>query len=510
MLPAPFSLVSFRARTCRALRLSVPARAFSEVPLPSVPSLIDPNFSSEPHLIPHPKMTSLLGNVTPRKLAALAAACTLALSVNAQTTWIGNTSTDFNAAANWSSGVPTASLSSILTTAGSSGSSLSITADIQVGGGTAPSSNATLFNGDAFTLTGNTGTRLFTIGGQGLAFNTTNTITFDVARIRRNASNTFEFLGSSANVVINSAFSTNVTAAADTVTRVDFTGTGGNNNTITFNGDITKSFGTAGSGAGLLTISSVGTGNRVVFNNAANTGFTGAVSVGNNAILQLGDGGTKGTLSGVSSISLGNTISRFIINQSDTVTQGTDFASTISGSGGLTQAGSGNLILAAGNTYTGTTTVSAGTLSLGATNSLADTSNVILSGGTLATNSFADTVGTLSLLGNATIDFTSGGSFAFANSAAATWTGGMTLSLTSGFVSGSSLRFGLDATGLTGTQLGQISAAGFDSFSLNSSGFLVGAATIPEPSTYAALAGLGALGLAVLRRRRAAQNNLNR
>lgn len=33
---------------------------------------------------------------------------------------------------------------------------------------------------------------------------------------------------------------------------------------------------------------------------------------------------------------------------------------------------------------------------------------------------------------------------------------------------------------------------------------VVGAAAIPEPSTYAALAGLGALGLAVLRRRRAA------
>ena len=234
--------------------------------------------------------------------------------------------------------------------------------------------------------------------------------------------------------------------------------------------------------------------------------YTGTTTI-SGGTLQLGNGGTTGSLSASSPI-VNNAL--LALNRTDTVTQGTDFASAISGSGGLTQAGSGNLILAAGNTYTGATTVSAGTLSLGATNSLADTSNVILSGGTLATNSFADTVGTLSLLGNATIDFTSGGSFAFANSAAATWTGGMTLSLTSGFVSGSSLRFGLDATGLTGTQLGQISAAGFDSFSLNSSGFLVGAAAIPEPSTYAALAGLAALGLAVMRRRFAVQKNINR
>lgn len=170
----------------------------------------------------------------------------------------------------------------------------------------------------------------------------------------------------------------------------------------------------------------------------------------------------------------------------------------------LTKTGAGTQTLSGANTYTGSTTVAAGTLSLGASNSLADVSNIILSGGTLATNSFADTVGTLSLLGNSTIDFTGGGSFAFANSAAATWTGGMTLSLTSGFVSGSSLRFGADASGLGLGQLAQITGGGYDTFSLDSSGYLVGAAAIPEPSTYAAMAGLAALGCAFWRRRRAA------
>lgn len=293
-------------------------------------------------------------------LIQAAATAPLAFS---QTTWIGNTDTNINNAANWSAGVPTASLASIFSTVGSAGSSLSLTADLQFGGGTSPTSNAMLFSGAAFTLGGNTTSRMLTIGGQGLAINTGNTITLDVARIRRNASNTFEFLGSGGNLVINSDFSTNITGAADTTTRIDFTGTGGNNNTITFNGAIVNVFtGSAGTGLGNLILSSVGTGNKVVFNNLSNIGFTGSVSVGNNAQFHLGNGGTKGTLAGSTSISLGNSVSTFAINQTDTVTQGTDFGSSITGSGRVEQAGSGTTVLNSANTYTGGTFVTAGML----------------------------------------------------------------------------------------------------------------------------------------------------
>lgn len=307
-----------------------------------------------------PLMKTHTSRLLPLVLIQVAASFSM---VGAQTTWVGNTDTNLNNSANWTSGVPSATVASIFTTAGSSGSSLSLTADLQFGGGTAPASNAMLFDGAGFTIGGNTTSRMLTIGGQGLAINTGNTITLDVARIRRNASNTFEFLGSNGNLVVNSDFSTNITAAADTTTRVDFTGVAGNNNTITFNGAIVNVFtGSAGTGLGNLILSSVGTGNKVVFNNASNIGFTGSVSVGNNAQLHLGNGGTKGTLAGGTSISLGNSVSTLAINQSDTVTQGTEFASSITGSGRLEQAGSGTTILNAANTYSGGTFVTAGML----------------------------------------------------------------------------------------------------------------------------------------------------
>lgn len=299
----------------------------------------------------------------PRPILFLTLAAGLVATVAAQTTWIGNTDTNINNAANWSAGVPTGSVNSIFTTAGTSGTSLSLTADLQFVGGTAPTSNGLLFDGAGFTITGNSSTRQLTIGGQGLAINTSNTITLDVARVRRNASNTFEFLGSNGNLVINSDFSTNITTASDTLTRVDFTGVSGNNNTITFNGTIVNVFsGAAGAGLGNLAISSVGNGNKVVFNNASNGGFTGSVSVGNNAQLHLGNGGSNGTLSGTTSISLGNSVSTFTINQTDTVTQGTEFASSITGNGKLEQAGSGTTILNSDNSYSGGTFVTAGTL----------------------------------------------------------------------------------------------------------------------------------------------------
>ena len=61
---------------------------------------------------------------------------------------------------------------------------------------------------------------------------------------------------------------------------------------------------------------------------------------------------------------------RVTFNRSNAVTQGTDFSgAAISGSGGLTQAGSGTLTLNAANTFSGTTRAAAGTLLLA--NSLA-------------------------------------------------------------------------------------------------------------------------------------------
>ena len=125
----------------------------------------------------------------------------------------------------------------------------------------------------------------------------------------------------------------------------------------------TGSFIQAGSGTTTLT--------------AANS-YTGVTTI-SAGFLQLGNGGTTGSLSASSTITNNANLT---INRSNTVTQGTDFSSAaITGTGSFTQSGSGTTILTAANSYSGSTTVNAGNLSVNGT--LANTSNVNVLGGTL-------------------------------------------------------------------------------------------------------------------------------
>ncbi|MFC6876048.1 YDG domain-containing protein, partial [Flavobacterium myungsuense] len=68
----------------------------------------------------------------------------------------------------------------------------------------------------------------------------------------------------------------------------------------------------------------------------------------------------------------------------------------LAGTGGLTKSTSGTVILSASNTYTGLTTVSAGTLQYGIDNAIAADA-VTVSGGTLDMQTFSDTVGAVTL-----------------------------------------------------------------------------------------------------------------
>src|SRR5207302_647478 len=98
--------------------------------------------------------------------------------------------------------------------------------------------------------------------------------------------------------------------------------------------------GILGGGGSLLKI---GAGTLTLTN--ANT-YTGATTI-SAGILQLGNGGTTGSLSSSSTITDNSNLT---INRSNTVTQGTDFSgSAISGTGSLTKTGSGSLILNAAN-----------------------------------------------------------------------------------------------------------------------------------------------------------------
>lgn len=72
--------------------------------------------------------------------------------------------------------------------------------------------------------------------------------------------------------------------------------------------------------------------------------------------------------------------------------------------------------------------------------------------------------------GTVTINLGTGAKVAFATGSPA-WTA-TTLNITGAFVSGSSLRFGITSSGLSGAQLAKITATGFSDFALDSNGYL--------------------------------------
>lgn len=104
------------------------------------------------------------------------------------------------------------------------------------------------------------------------------------------------------------------------------------------------------SGSGSL--AQIGTGTTIL---TANNSYGGGTTI-SAGILQLGNGGTSGSI-------IGNVVNNgeLAFNRSDVVI----FSGLISGSGGLAQIGSGTTILTADNSYGGVTTISAGTLQLG-------------------------------------------------------------------------------------------------------------------------------------------------
>ncbi len=178
----------------------------------------------------------------------------------------------------------------------------------------------------------------------------------------------------------------------------------------------------------------------------------------------IGSLNTSNTHTYSGTINLNNNIINLdVVSATGTV----NFTNTISGTGGIQKISPGLARLSASNSYTGTTTINAGTLQYGITNAIADNSNIILNGGRMstgATTGFSDTVGTLQLTDNSTIALGSGNHIlTFAASNAVAWTPGRTLTITgwTNSCTGAKVFVGNNKTGLTLSQLAQITFQGF-------------------------------------------------
>ena len=253
---------------------------------------------------------------------------------------------------------------------------------------------------------------------------------------------------------------------------------GNNNTSTTYSGTLSN---------GALT--KIGSGTFTLTQANAYTGDT-TISAG---VLQVGNGGTTGSISSSSAIS-GSTGAGLVFSRTDNY--GGNVSNNIGGGIGLTLS-SGTLALTGSNAYDGTTRINGGVLSLGAANALAGVGNVTFAGGTMqftASNS-ADFASRIKDSGSAIAIDTNGqdrtlaGSIDSSNTAGLVKSGGGTLTLSgsNGFSGGVTLTGGqvqinnANALG-TGVFTTNVDANTSIIFSLPASGTVANNITINKPS----------------------------
>ncbi|WP_455153133.1 autotransporter-associated beta strand repeat-containing protein [Cupriavidus basilensis] len=180
--------------------------------------------------------------------------------------------------------------------------------------------------------------------------------------------------------------------------------------TLTVNGTILEA---PQASSGPATLTKAGAGTLVL--TAGNT-YTGGTTIGAGT-LQLGDGGTTGSI-------LGDVANSGVLafDRSDVNT----FSGAVSGTGSLSQTGTGTTVLTNTNTYAGGTTISAGTLQLGNGGTTGSIVGDVANNGALAFNR-ADTVTFDGIISGAgVVNQTGAGTTVLTN--ASTYTGGTTIS----------------------------------------------------------------------------------
>ncbi|MEO6846906.1 MAG: autotransporter-associated beta strand repeat-containing protein [Chthoniobacterales bacterium] len=319
------------------------------------------------------------------------------------------------------------------------------------------SNSSIILNGGGLQYaTGNTtdiSTRTITIGASGATIDTNgNDVTF-ANSIGNNGTGGFTKAGAGTLIFVGSNSYTGATSISGGTLQIGNGGTTGSvsgditdNGTLAFNRSDSFTYNNILSGTGGL--SQIGTGTITL--GSANT-ISGATTISSGAIqlsnanalqnssinvgvangLQFGLGiGTFniGGLSGSFDLALSDIGSNTINLQIGGVSTSSSYSGNISGNGGITKVGSGNLTLSGNNGYTGATAINAGTVNF-ASNSLGNGGAIHFGGGTLqyGTGNTTDISGRTVTLnsGGATID-TNNNNVVFANAIGNSGTGGLT------------------------------------------------------------------------------------
>ncbi len=298
---------------------------------------------------------------------------------------------------------------------------------------------------------------------------------------------------------------------------------------------------------GSLTITGAGTkwensGNVYVSGSSTAAGGLGSLSVtggaeatitgelklwranSSNAVVTVGSASTGGTLNvgqltnvnGAPVVNLANAASALRLTGSTDYT----FTGVISGSGTFENLGASKITLTGDNAFTGQTTITNGTLELGAANALAGTSTVRLNGGKLRTGAGVGvnyTTGALQLAASSTLELSTDAHTITFNGITGTPTG--TLSITNwtgtGGQSGTAgqVRFsnvGNDPNATFTSFLNTVAFSGYGAGALFISTSTAGVyelTPVPEPATVLGISA-AALGLGGLLRRRKRRENL--
>ncbi len=279
-----------------------------------------------------------------------------------------------------------------------------------VAGANAPSGSAGAFGNATTAIVVGTGST--EVGGNpSLLINGAFTVGRAIAVGSEGNSNSFGATLGGLNTTGTSTFSGNITL-----------GTAATNYTMTLRaatgGTVDFTTGTWTTNNKAIAVGSSGNTGTVRLSNDLAT--TGAISL-NFGTLQIGNGGTTGSISNTSGITNNATL---IYNRSDART----VAYGISGNGTVTKQGAGTTTFTANNTYTGATTISAGTLQIGSggtSGSLAGTSGVTNNAALIYNRSDALSVA-YGISGNGTVTKQGTGTTTF--TAANTYSGGTTVS----------------------------------------------------------------------------------